>query len=138
MSALYGITIGISDKNFADYYKTMAKDIAVPEYHNAWTIGHWGWQWYSYKSGLKQYHTSTSEIKDSAYIIFPNGVMKQNINPKHRIEVIEKRTISPTFFDFFHVSSGASLYHSKFTVIPWKFSNQAIDTIYVCRIYNKE
>ncbi|HEY4788108.1 MAG TPA: glycosyltransferase family 39 protein, partial [Bacteroidales bacterium] len=53
ITVILGLLLGFSDWKYADYYRQMASEIHLPEGKNIWTAGHWGWQWYSVKNGMK-------------------------------------------------------------------------------------
>ena len=133
-SVVLGLALGISDWKYADYYRQMAADINLPGNKNVWTAGHWGWQWYSKKNGMKQYDMNQSEVKEGDYFVYPGDIAKQNIGKNIHLAIIGKKWQEATFLTLFSGHDHASLYESYIDKPPWRLSKRPVDTIYICRI----
>ena len=135
MTILFGILHGIFDRQYADYYKSLASEVEVPKNATTWTVGHWGWQWYAVKKGMKQYHLSESQPEVGDYFVYPMDVSKQKIDPTVQIEIFDKRWIEADLSTFVSGSDFASMYNSFYLYrSPWSLSKAPFDTIVIGRV----
>lgn len=135
LSILFGVLLGISDYTYANYYRKMAGISKDYPGQTVWTAGHWGWQWYAGKNGMKEYATNSSLVKDGDLMIYPANIPRQVLGPDLHLTVIEKRWDEASILTFFSGNNFASLYSSSTKTPPWTLSLQPIDTIYICRIH---
>jgi 4-amino-4-deoxy-L-arabinose transferase-like glycosyltransferase len=131
-----GIILGISDWKFADYYRQMSQSSDIPKGKNVWTIGHWGWQWYSKKQGMKEYNNNSSVVKKGDYFVFSGDVDKQKINDNLKLSVINKIWKESDLLTFFSGKSFGSMYWNTDFRPAWNFSQKPVDTIFVCLVEN--
>ncbi len=129
-----GVLLGISDYTFANYYRKMAGISKDYPGQTVWTAGHWGWQWYAAKNGMKEYATNSSLVKDGDLMIYPANIPRQEFGPELHLTVLDKRWDEASYLTFFSGNNVASLYSSSVKIPPWSLSFQPIDTIYICRI----
>jgi hypothetical protein len=134
LTVISGISLGIADWHYADYYRKMASQIELPENKVIWAAGHWGWQWYATQQGMKQYGTKNSAIKAGDYLIYPGDISIQEFNDSLKFTVIDKKWEEGNFLTFLSVHQYASMYISNMENPPWSFSKMPMDTIYICRI----
>lgn len=134
VTIILGLLLGISDYKYADYYREMASELAPSSNKTIWTTGHWGWQWYSEKNGMKQYNTDQSEVKQGDYLIYPHNIPRQKLSKKIRISLVDKKWHEANLLTFFSVSNYASMYSSSLEIPPWTLSKRPIDTILIYRI----
>ncbi len=133
---LAGILLSISDYNYAAFYRDQAKEISHKYGNQAqvWSVGHWGWQWYSRVNDLKIYHTCISDVKVGDIIAYPVQVPQQNICPLLKLTPVEKRWDNPGFLSFFSTRHKGSFYLSAYKRPAWRLSNLPTDTIIVQRV----
>lgn len=91
ITILLGLFLGISDWKYSDYYRKMASAIDLPKDRNTWTAGHWGWQWYSEKNGMKQYNTHQSNVIEGDYFVYPGNISSQKINKNIHLTVLYRK-----------------------------------------------
>jgi hypothetical protein len=128
------VVLGISDWKYADYYRQMPMTIDLPQDRTTWTVGHWGWQWYSEKNGMKQYDTLQLEIKEGDYIVYPGDISRQKIAGNISLILIDKKWKEADMLTLFSGNSFASLYNSTYNKPPWNLSQNPIDTILIYKI----
>lgn len=133
-SIMLAIALGTADYRYADTYRQMAKIEVNNDGHTIWSRGHWGWQWYSKKAGMKDYSTRQSEVVKGDFMVFPGDVPLQTLNEEIDLELVEKRWKPATFLNFVSVSNYGSLYSSSMKIPPWTFSTKPMDTLYVYRV----
>lgn len=133
-TVLLGLLLGISDWKYADYYREQASSIVITGTENIWTVGHWGWQWYSKQNGMRQYNTNQSIVSEGDYFVYPVDISRQDINQNIELIVIDKKWQEADIFTLFSGKDFASLYNSGVSKPPWNLSMKPIDTIYICKV----
>jgi len=134
ISVLLGLLLGISDWVYADFYRKNASKILYPN-KRVWSIGHWGWQWYSRQAGMKTFAKNNEyNLKNGDLIVFPHNVHRQRISKEIQLEPIHMVTESPTYFTFFSGKDNASMYNSTYKKPAWSLSNKPIDTIFIYKV----
>jgi 4-amino-4-deoxy-L-arabinose transferase-like glycosyltransferase len=134
-TVLAGCVLGISDWQYADYYRRGAADIRA---HTAagsrvWGAGHWGWQWYCSQARCEPLGVTTSAIQDGDLLVMPKDVSRQDTHGLQMTRV-GAYWYNPGIWSFFSVSRHAAMYATSPGDIPWEFSSKAIDTFVVYRI----
>ena len=135
LTGLLGVLIGISDWNYADFYRKMAFESKNRVPHNAvvWSAGHWGWQWYSKCAGMRQYISDASNVKKDEYLIRPLKVDYPYISNNIQLVKIDAFTIDFKFYNF--VSSGEFTgFYCYGGTLPWFFSKQPFDSIIIYKV----
>ncbi len=131
---LSGIILGISDWQFADYYRRAAADVNKHvKAGKIWSAGHWGWQWYCTSNGVATLGLTTSTLHDGDYLVAPSHIAKQEIH-KLNLTKVKSYWYQPGILSFFSVSKRAGFYATSRYEIPWTFSKEPVDTIVVYRI----
>lgn len=131
---LLTLSMGVSDWLYANYYRKTAMETAELIEGRIWSLGHWGWQWYSQKEGMK-FYDSKKEISVGLgdYLVFPVKVPKQPISEGIQYEVIKKHFHESSLGSFIS-GTNASFYNSSVNKPLWSLSKLPIDTIYICRV----
>jgi hypothetical protein len=133
-SIFLGVALGVSDWQYANYYRTMAQEIELPSGGKIWSVGHWGWQWYAQERGMTQYHTTKSDVKPGDYLIYPYNIAKQRINEKHQLRLIDKQWEEANLLTFISGKNFASMYNSFLNKPPWELSRSPVDTIMIYQV----
>tara|TARA_Y100000590_G_scaffold467805_1_gene648057 strand:- start:720 stop:2357 length:1638 start_codon:yes stop_codon:yes gene_type:complete len=91
--SLSTIIYSISDSNLSKIYKIYASKISkeLTGENNVWFKGHWGWQWYAKKNGMKHL-ININEIKNGDYLVIPNNVSGSSL-PELDLSLVKKYTI---------------------------------------------
>ena len=133
-SIILGLLLGISDWVYADFYRKNASKIHYPN-KRIWSIGHWGWQWYSRQAGMITFaKNNESNVHDGDLIVSPHNLDRQRISKEIQLEPIRFVTESPTFFTFFSGKDFGSMYSSSYKKPAWSLSNKPIDTLFVFKV----
>lgn len=126
--------LGISDWIYADFYRKNIENITITN-NKVWSLGHWGWQWYSKKAGMLVFSQENElNVRNGDIVVFPKDISKQKINKDIQLDTIRFITEPPTFFTFFSGKNFASMYNSYFNKPAWSLSKVSIDTIFICKI----
>ncbi len=131
---IIGVLLGISDWIYADFYRRSVINIKIKA-DTVWSMGHWGWQWYSKKAGMRIYSTNDSlKLNCGDYIVFPKNIHRQELSSGIRIDTVGYITEDPSLLTFLSGKNYASMYISSIYNPPWSLSNITIDTIFVCKV----
>jgi len=135
VTIVLGLLLGISDWVYADFYRKAAKDIKTSEDYTLWSGGHWGWQWYAEKNGMKTYSSEDDRnIKIGDIIAYPKDIHRQEINEDFMLSTIEIKTEKSNILTFFSGKSFASMYNINTARPAWTLSKMPIDTIIISRV----
>lgn len=133
-SIILGVLLGISDWLYADFYRKHCKNISIAN-HKVWSLGHWGWQWYSRNARMLIYSEENElNVRNGDIVVFPKDVSKQSLSKDIHIDTVHFITEPPTFLTFFSGKNFASMYNSFLDKPAWSLSNSPIDTIFICKV----
>ncbi len=133
LTILLGLLLGISDWLYADFYRKSVDKIDAKN-NIVWSIGNWGWQWYSTKAGMIIYSKGDEkEIKTGDLVVYPANIPKQNFPENMQMDTLQLIINKPSPWTFLSVKNG-SMYNSFVTKPAWTISSKPLDTIIVCRI----
>jgi 4-amino-4-deoxy-L-arabinose transferase-like glycosyltransferase len=142
-----GVAVSLSDWIYADIYRVYApkiekniRAIQLKEraHSTVWFGGHWGWQWYTARSGMKQYDTWRTIFQNGDYLVMPS-VERQYINPLHAsiLKPVETILVPPSPFTTIRIMTDFPLaprgyYALGYRYLPWTISKQPLEefTIY--------
>ena len=125
-TAALGVLLTVSDKEYAGFYREQAPRIAremeARTTGTVWSLGHWGWQWYSEQAGMSIYGQDESRLEAGDILVIPEDYDAQVLTPG-----IEKVPIAtwdgpPGPGTFFCVEQFASMYTSSYGKLPWSLS----------------
>jgi len=73
MSVVISAGLGLSDFQFAAFYRAEARSVAaeLPPGARIWAAGHWGWQYYALQAGLTQLDIERSTVLPGDYVLVP-------------------------------------------------------------------
>jgi 4-amino-4-deoxy-L-arabinose transferase-like glycosyltransferase len=127
-----GLILGISDWTFANTYRVQANRIArslKPQSHGTiWSVGHWGWQWYANKAGMKQYDFNDSRLEKGDFLIIAYSTHRQKINPTHwkYLKKIDEIKVDATLTTFLRTMSRQGFYYFNGYSLPWTISTRPL------------
>lgn len=139
-TALLGVYLALSDFAYANTYRSAAKLIGegTNPTTTTWSLGHWGWQWYSEKNGLKVYNWSAN-LAVGDLVIRPSIPSSQELTPTHKAQVQEVARFSFPNNIFTHIRTmeiepwgGLYSWHGNST--PWRFSRYELETFTVYQV----
>ena len=140
---LLGVLLAFSDLTWADIYRSSAKTIAERYQgdRSIWTVGHWGWQWYSEKNGLKPY-TWRSSVKNGDLIVVPELVHRHEIRPNHLLKMVQVGELSvpsspATWLRTMSVNPTGGFYASNGNSLPFRLSRQPLERLSVFEVRKK-
>jgi hypothetical protein len=122
-------TLVISDWQFAEYYRQQAKTIkgSLHTDNTVWFTGHWGWQWYAKRNGLKQLESLTPQAVPGDLLIYPTGIHQQKINPDLVMSLQGEITGSKSWLPI----DSKAIYFSSYGTIPWHLSKGLGENSYI-------
>ena len=129
------VSLGMSDWQYADYYRNAVELVKKEENQKTWALGHWAWQWYAQKAGMKVFNSDNElAVQLNDQVVFPANIPKQKISENIRLDTMEIIIQEPSLGTFISGKNYASFYNSSFSKPMWKFSTEPIDTLYICRV----
>ena len=134
-----GCALSFSDRIYAEYYRDQARDLAseLKGRGRMWSVGHWGWHWYSEQEGMLVYPDDPDAGFGPApgdLVLIATATHKQELDPDLRTEPLVDRYQFPRLGDFFHTGRHASLFTSNFGQLPWRLNTAPGNRITVRRI----
>ena len=136
-----GISLGAADWSYADVYRQQASVIRklVPANNSGtiWYIGHWGWQWYAERNGLRGYDAKSSNLLPGDYLVIPMNVHRQHISkPGHlRFAPYAVQTVpGPAWTAIRSMTYGYGVFRSNIQFLPWSFSNGPMEQFRIMRV----
>ncbi|WP_207432211.1 ArnT family glycosyltransferase [Sabulibacter ruber] len=131
-----GFLLGMSDWAYSSFYRCASNKIAanLPKRSTIWTVGHWGWRWYSAQSGMKFYDEETSKPMVNDFFVYPLNVPLQPVSKNIILQEVGSIYQSPTWVTFFTTAKNASFYRTDISNVPWSFTVKPVDTVKVFRV----
>ena len=72
------VSLGMSDWQYADYYRNAVELVKKEENQKTWALGHWAWQWYAQKAGMKVFNSDNElAVQLNDQVVFPANIPKQ-------------------------------------------------------------
>lgn len=136
LTAVLGVLLTISDKEYADFYRDMPPRIArdLGSGHTVWTVGHWGWQWYTAQVGMRTYAYHGEQPQAGDVMVVPEEYDAQFISPSVLAVPLRRYEAQPTLGTFFNVGKFGGMYTSSFRKLPWSLSRSHHKVIHVYRV----
>jgi 4-amino-4-deoxy-L-arabinose transferase-like glycosyltransferase len=143
-TVILGVALGVSDWVFADAYRRQAPMIAtlikkqLPARANVWFVGHWGWQWYAAKEGMKQFDSMATHFQPDDLLVKPALVSGQEIRPDeaqrlHPVATIKIVARPQTVFRTMTMSPWGGFYFGLGESLPWTISREPLETFTIYR-----
>lgn len=131
-----GCLLGVSDWYYADFYRKSANELMLGN-KNIWSVGHWGWQWYSEKNGMITYSLKDSkQVVKGDFFVIPKNIAGQQIDSLIELKEIRILTQDPNFSTFFSGKNSASMYSCGYGKPAWSLSMNPIDTVAIYEVVN--
>jgi 4-amino-4-deoxy-L-arabinose transferase-like glycosyltransferase len=120
----------LSDFRFAAFYRAQAAAIpaSLPPRATIWAAGHWGWQYYATRAGMRELDVKNSHLAPGDILVVPREVDHQL--PPH-VHLAWQRTITGNFsrFDPFCTGRPGRFYLSYTFRGPWSLSTDCTQHI---------
>lgn len=135
-TAALGTVLTLSDKRYAGYFRDHATLIAqeLKGEGTLWSIGHWGWQWYSSEAGMHIYAEKEGKMAVGDILVRPEMIHGQPVAEGTALEPIDRWEERPSPMTFFCVGRFASLYTSSYKDLPWYLGNNHRNVIVAYRV----
>lgn len=134
-TAFLGVVLTLSDKQYANFYRERAPRIVQQlsgQGGTVWSLGHWGWQWYSRLAGMKTYSRDAGNLAVGDFLVIPEDYDHQEL--ANGVEKVPVATWdqAPGPENFFCVEQFAGMYTSSYGKLPWNLcrSHHKVITAY--------
>lgn len=134
-TGILGVLLTVSDKQYAGFYRESAPRIAGQlsgSGGQVWSLGHWGWQWYSMQAGMQVYGRDESPVAVGDLLVIPEDYDCQELAPGIQLEAVANWNEAPGLKNFFCVEQFAGMYTSSYGKLPWSLcrSHHKVITAY--------
>lgn len=142
-----GVAIAVSDWFLADVYRKAAPQLMakVNEIRQdesdstVWYTGHWGWQWYARKAGMRQYDYRDSPLREGDYLVLTEMVPRQEIDADEwrrldRIRTIVVPSGPATLLRTANRVPYGGYYAIGLKALPWTLSREPLDEFVIFRV----
>jgi hypothetical protein len=142
-TAVLGLALAVSDFIAADVYRIAAQEIrkVLPAEDRVWHTGHWGWQWYATKAGMRPYDTRTTVLRSGDFVVAPATIDRQTMVPAHEC-LLRKHLEFTAPGGLFTLArtlganppGGYYAFSFKWQGPPWRLSRSPLETFTVFRV----
>jgi hypothetical protein len=129
-TAILGLLLSVSDWCYADAFRATAKRLpaTLRPQGNVWSLGHWGWQWYAGKAGLREYDRGRSRLRRGDLVVWPSFIHAQHLDPADAARLSERAAweapASPATW-LRTVGAGGGFYYFWWD-IPWTVTTKPV------------
>ena len=139
ITGIVGAWLGAGDWQMANCARVEASRIrsALPESAHIYFVGHWGWQWYAGKNGMRQYDLQTTQLMTGDYLVAPHIIGAVPISARYGPYLKPVRDFAyspPSSFLPRTVSSQANFYGGGWNPLPWTLSSGPLETFTVFQV----
>lgn len=142
LSVFLTLSLGISDRHWANYYRSQAALIKseLPSEARVYFSGHWGWQWYAKQNGMLELEGLNPQLQPGDYLVRPNHIHQQRrdkIPANLQLKVLKEYSEPASAFTFFKTDRGR-FYSSSFEHLPWVINWHPFDRIVVYQVQARQ
>jgi hypothetical protein len=127
------LAVSFADARYAAVYRDFAGEIA-PETAatraTTWTVGHWGWQYYAERAGLREYDPGASVLRPGDRLIRPRIVDQQSIAPADRawLALVGERVVRDTgVLATLRTVTNRQGFYAVWGGLPWTFTRAPLE-----------
>jgi len=135
-SLTLSVVLGWSDWRFAAFFRDEATMIraTLPADAHLWFVGHWGWQWYAARAGLRQVDVERPELASGDFLVVPRDVIHQSIRDQPRMTFFRSDSKPLGLGDIFCTAKPATFYATLFDDGPWQLTHSCTNIIDIYRV----
>jgi len=132
LTAALGVAVAVSDWRRADVYRTEAR--ALSSAGTAWTVGHWGWQWYATQEGMREYEPGKSRFQPGELVVVPGTIHQQRFTAEDSalLHLVREESVPGNALDLVRTVTGAGGLYYYWAAVPWTLRWGAVEKF---RIY---
>lgn len=125
MQIFLGLSTAFADWEYSNFFRESPDWIvkSFPKEKKIWSLGHWGWKWYSEKAGMSILDTKLSDVNPGDILAIPNNYSRQDI-PNG--VVLSRRFVlkqPARRLNYLFIGHWPRMYASTFPDLPWNFSS---------------
>jgi hypothetical protein len=127
--------LATSDWRRADVYRREATALSSPP-NTVWTVGHWGWQWYAAKAGMREYAPGSAGLAPGDLLVEPQTVHRQRISPSdlQSLRLIGEERAAATALDVVRTVTAAGGFYYYWAAVPWTVRSGPVETFKIYRV----
>ncbi len=138
VSTVLGLAVAGADRAQADVYREAGARYRERSATSGqtWFVGHWGWQWYAERSGLRAYDPGVSVLAPGDLLVRPGLVDAQPIDARDQacLTAIEERTVPAGPATFLRTITSRSGYYAVWQGVPYGPSEEPLERFTTYRV----
>jgi 4-amino-4-deoxy-L-arabinose transferase-like glycosyltransferase len=126
-SVALSVALGWADWSFATFLRNEAMLIraTLPAEARVWFTGHWGWQWYAARAGLRQVDVARAEFAPGDFLVVPRDLDDEPIRNPPRLVLFRSDSKRLGIGDLFCTTK----------LDPWQLTRSCTNIIDIYRVY---
>jgi hypothetical protein len=141
-SSMLGVVVARADADQAAVYRDAAPKLAQSVREGAasatiWTVGHWGWQWYATRAGMREYDPDHSVLAIGDWLVRPRIVDQQPITAadRARLSLVRRVEVPPrSSLDVVRTVTERQGFYSVWGGLPWTLTTAPMDGFEIYRV----
>ena len=141
LSAMLGMSLAVVDFRWAACYSATARRLASELSAGGRPVffrGHWGWQYYAERAGLRPWDARWREATTGAIVVSPRRADPQWMHPDvlRRLRRRERITVppGPLGLTTWNRGAGVRFYGGDYGELPWGFSPEPTEEFFVSEV----
>lgn len=137
LTILVSLGAGVSDWRFADFYKVEASRLPalVPhDGHKLWADGHWGWQWYAARAGVRELDIRKTPFNVGDLIALGDEADHQPIARHLNLTPVRTDTETLPLLNLFCTGLPDTLYLNTLQEPPWTLARHCVNHMEILRV----
>lgn len=133
LQILLSVSISYADWEYSNFFRQSPEWTvqSFPKDKKIWSLGHWGWKWYSEKAGMRILETKQSNVQPGDIFVIPNEYSRQDI--PEGIILSERFVLKQPdrWLNYLFIGHWPRMYASSFPDLPWNFSSDNGEEIHL-------
>jgi hypothetical protein len=123
-SVIVSLGLCISDWSFANFFRTEADILgrSLPRSGTVWTSGHWGWQWYSTRAGMRQVDVQRSALRRGDLLVVAASTDNQALASPPPMHLVRTDKEGGAYQKVFCTGRWTGFYSHMNWGVPWRLS----------------
>lgn len=135
------LALAVSDFRFAQFHKDAAGAVgrfrpvaAARETATVWTSGHWGWQWYAARQGMRQIDYRASQPQPGDLFVEAIGMDRHYRKERLSLEPLGSIVQPPSLLNLACTARPSRFYMSTHDYGPWSLSRACTHRVDIYRV----
>ncbi len=126
-----GLVVALADHRYAAVFEDAAPELATEAGagHTVWYDGHWGFQYYAERAGMRAYVPGESELARGDLVVVPTTVDHSALaeRDRARLDLRETREVPGGPLDLFRTVTTRLGFYSVWQGVPWTLTLEPVE-----------